>query len=299
MTTKQHAGTANSPSRTEASKRIFLNLFLLTVGSCICAVGINAILVPQKFISGGIIGIALVLHYLIPGLSLGLTYFLLNIPLILLGWFSVSRKFVYYSCFGMAIFSVATALINPSPIPIDNPILAAVLAGIICGAGGGLILRSRGSAGGIDILAVYLNRKWSIRIGLTSFLANALVLACGGFYFGVEQALYSLVTVYSSSKVLDYVLTGFNQRKSIYIISDHSQEIADQILGRLHRGVTFLKGVGGYSGSEKRIIFCIITMVELSKMKEIVFDIDPEAFVVVNDTLEVLGKRHGQINANE
>lgn len=298
MTTIQRTDTTNKASRSETLKRILLNLFLLTVGSCIFAVGINAILVPQKFISGGIIGIALVLHYLVPGLSLGLTYFLLNIPLILLGWFSVSRKFVYYSCFGMAVFSVATALILPPPIPIGNPILAAVLAGIICGAGGGLILRSRGSAGGIDILAVYLNRKWSIRIGITSFLANALVLAGGGFYFGVEQALYSLVAVYASSKVLDYVLTGFNQRKSIYIISEHSQEIADQILGRLHRGVTFLKGVGGYSGSEKKIIFCIITMIELSKMKEIVFDIDPEAFVVVNDTLEVLGKRHGQINAN-
>jgi uncharacterized membrane-anchored protein YitT (DUF2179 family) len=230
-------------------------------------------------------------------LSIGLTYFLLNIPLILIGWFSVSRKFVLYSCFGMAAFSLATALIVPPPIPIDNPILAAILAGIICGAGGGIILRSRGSGGGIDILAVFLNRKWSFRIGATTFLANALVLAGGGFCFGVEQALYSLVAVYTSSKVLDYVLTGFNQRKSIFIISDQSKEIADQILGRLHRGVTFLQGTGAYSGSEKKVVFCIITMIELSRLKDLVFDIDPNAFVVVNDTMEVLGKRHGKIIA--
>lgn len=298
MTTPRLEDTESKPRRTEALKRLLLNLFLLTAGSCIFAVGVNAILVPQKFISGGVIGVALVLHYLIPGLSIGLTYFLLNIPLILLGWFSVSRKFVLYTCFGMAAFSLATALIVPPPIPIDNPILAAILAGIICGAGGGIILRSRGSVGGIDILAVFLNRKWSFRIGATTFLANALVLTGGGFCFGVEQALYSLVAVYTSSKVLDYVLTGFNQRKSIFIISDYSQEIADQILGRLHRGVTFLQGTGAYSGSEKKVVFCIITLIELSRLKELVFDIDPNAFVVVNDTLEVLGKRHGKINAN-
>jgi uncharacterized membrane-anchored protein YitT (DUF2179 family) len=123
------------------------------------------------------------------------------------------------------------------------------------------------------------------------------VLAGGGFCFGVEPALYSLIAVHTSSKVLDYVLTGFNQRKSIFIISDQSKEIADQILGRLHRGVTFLLCTGAYSGSEKKVVFCIITMIELSRMKELVFDIDPNAFVVVNDTLEVLGKRHGKIIA--
>jgi uncharacterized membrane-anchored protein YitT (DUF2179 family) len=152
--------------------------------------------------------------------------------------------------------------------------------------------------GGVDILAVFLNRKWSFRIGATSFLANALVLTGGGFCFGVEQALYSLVAVYTSSKVLDYVLTGFNQRKSIFIVSNHSQDIADQILGRLHRGVTFLHGTGAYSGSEKKVVFCIITLIELSRLKDLVFDIDPNAFVVVNDTLEVLGKRHGKIHAD-
>jgi uncharacterized membrane-anchored protein YitT (DUF2179 family) len=197
----------------------------------------------------------------------------------MMGWLSVSRKFVLYSCFGMAVFSLATALIVPPPIPIDNPILAAILAGIICGTGGGIILRSRGSGGGIDILAVFLNRKWSFRIGATTFLANALVLVGDGFCFGVEQALYSLVAVYTSSNVIYYVLTGFNQRKSIFIILDQSKGIADQILGRLHRGATFLQGTGAYSGSEKKVVFCLITMIELSRLKELVFDIDPNALM--------------------
>ena len=253
------------PRRTVTLRRILQNLFLLTVGSCLFAVGINGLLVPHTFTSGGIIGISLILHYLTDWTSVGVAYFLLNIPLIILGWLSVSRTFVLYTCFG---------------------------------AGIGITLRSRGSAGGIDILAVFLNKKWSFRIGATTFLANALVLIAGGFCFGIEKALYSLIYVYTSSKVLDYVLTGFNQRKSILIISNSAREIADQILARLHRGATFLQGSGAYSGSEKQVILSIITLTELSKLKELVFDIDPDAFVVVNDTLEVLGKRHGNIRAD-
>jgi uncharacterized membrane-anchored protein YitT (DUF2179 family) len=295
MTSRPLPGSHATARRSISFKRLILNLFLLTAGSCIFAVGVNAILIPKKLLSGGAIGIALVLHYLIPKLNAGVVYFFLNIPLILLGWMSVSRTFVLYTCYGMAVFSLSTALVIPPPFPIENPILAAILAGIICGAGAGITLRSSGSAGGMDILAVYLNKKWGLRIGATSFLANALVLSAGGFCFGIEQALYSLVYVYTSSKVLDYVLTGFNQRKSILIISDHSQAIADQILTQLHRGATFLQGIGAYSGKEKQVVLSIITMTELSRMKELIFDIDPHAFVVVNDTLEVLGKRHGSM----
>ena len=286
------------PSRTVRLRRLLQNLVLLTVGSCLFAVGINGLLVPHTFTSGGIIGIALILHYLTDWTSVGIAYFLLNIPLIILGWLSVSRTFVLYTIYGMAVCSLAADFIVPTPFPVENPILAAVLAGIICGAGIGITLRSRGSAGGIDILAVFLNKKWSFRIGATTFLANALVLIAGGFCFGIEKALYSLIYVYTSSKVLDYVLTGFNQRKSILIISNSAREIADQILARLHRGATFLQGSGAYSGSEKQVILSIITLTELSKLKELVFDIDPDAFVVVNDTLEVLGKRHGSIRAD-
>lgn len=286
------------PKRTVMLSRVLQNLLLLTVGGCLFAVGINGLLVPHTFSSGGIIGISLIVHYLTDWTSVGTAYFLLNIPLIVLGWLSVSRTFVLYTCYGMAVCSLAADFIVPAPFPVENPILAAILAGIICGAGIGITLRSRGSAGGIDILAVFLNRKWSFRIGATSFLSNALVLTAAGFCFGIEKALYSLVYVYISSKVLDYVLTGFNQRKSILIISNHSREIADQILARLHRGATFLQGSGAYSGSEKQVILSIISLTELSKLKELVFDVDPDAFVVVNDTLEVLGRHHGHLRAD-
>ena len=297
MTTQELGNGLKSVSMQEKPsgrwKRICSNLFLLTAGSCIFAVGLNGILIPKELLSGGLVGVALVIHYLIPKLNTGLLYFLLNIPLLLLGWFSVSRRFILYTAYGMTAFSLAAGIIHPGVLNIQNPILAAILSGIICGFGVGVTLRSQGSGGGIDIVAVYLNMKMEFRIGVTYFLANALVLAAGAYFLDLEKALYSLVFVYTSAKVVDSVLTGFNQRKSILIISDHPELIAEQIMSRLNRGVTFLHGSGGYTGEHKEVIFSVITLTELARMKEMVFDVDPHAFVVINDTLEVLGKRHG------
>ncbi len=277
-------------------KRVFSNLFLMTVGSIIYAAGLNAILVPHQFLSGGVIGVALIIHYLAPSLDTGLVYFILNIPLIVLGWFTVSRRFIWYTAFGMVVFSLATWLIHPTVAKIENPILAAIFGGIVCGVGCGITLRTQGSAGGLDILSIYLNRRFGWRIGTVTSSVSGLVLTVGAFCFSLEKALYSLIYVFTTGRVLDAVLTGFNQRKSVMIVSNCPEEIANQILKRLHRGVTFLNGFGGYTGKRKRVIFSIITMVELSKLKEMVFDIDPDAFVVVNDTLEVLGHKHGSLH---
>ena len=279
----------------ESWKRIAGNLFLLTAGSIIYAAGINSIIIPQHFLSGGVMGVALIAHYLIPAINTGYAYFLLNIPLFLLGWFSISRRFILYSAYGMLSLSAIAAFGRFGTITIINPILAAILGGIVCGAGCGIILRSQGSTGGTDILSVYINKKFGLRIGNTATLVSAMVLGAGAISLSFEAALYSLIYVFTSGKVLDAVLTGFNQRKSVLIISDCHQEIASRILSGLHRGVTYIEGTGGYSGQEKRVIFSIITLPELSKLKQMVLDIDPDAFVVVNDTLEVLGHKHGEL----
>jgi uncharacterized membrane-anchored protein YitT (DUF2179 family) len=195
----------------------------------------------------------------------------------------------------MVMFSTTTGSIFPKFPHIENPILAAILGGIICGAGVGITLRSQGSGGGTEILLVYLRKKLGLRMGAMSFLFNALVLAVGAYFFSLERALYSLIFMYVSGKVMDSILTGFNQRKAILVITDCADAIAAQILNRLHRGATFIEGTGAYTGSSKKVIFSIITLTELSRMKELVFDIDPHAFMVVNDTLEVIGKRHGSM----
>lgn len=296
MQTQKNAGPVCLPAnKAESWKRIAWNLFLLTAGNLVYAIGINSVIIPQHFLSGGAMGVALIAHYFFPVLNAGYAYFLINIPLFLLGWFSISRKFILYSAYGMFSLSAMTAFIDVGVVPIANPMLAAIFGGIICGVGWGIALRSQGSAGGLDILAIYLNMRLGMRVGNTSTAVSAMVLAAGAWFLSVEAALYSLVYVFTSGKVLDSVITGFNQRKSLIIISDCHEAIAEQILTKLHRGVTFLEGQGAYTGQEKRVILSIISLTELSKLKQLVYDIDPSAFLVVNDTLEVIGYRHGTL----
>ncbi|MBU2488316.1 MAG: YitT family protein [Proteobacteria bacterium] len=276
-------------------RSVLSNVALITAGALLYAVGLNGILVPQKFIAAGFTGVALMLHYLWPVLGVGALYLILNLPLAILGFFGISRTFIAYSILGIGIFSAAAALVKVPAFPIGDPFLAAILAGVICGAGGGLILRSRGSAGGLDILSVYIHMKWSLRIGGVVAMLNAVVLTAGALVFDLTLALYSLVFVYVSGRVTDAVITGFNRKKVVMIVSDRSREISDLILASMDRGVTLLHGMGGYSGQDKEVIMSVITLTELAKMKDLVFSLDPAAFVVVNDTLEVLGTRHGSL----
>lgn len=275
-------------------KTIGFNLALIMTGSVICVIGINALVIPFNFLSGGVVGMSILAHYLVPSLPVGWIYLLLNIPLALVGWRHISRRFMVYSVIGMVFFSVAAATIQP-PVPdLQDPMLSALFAGVICGTGAGLILRSVGSAGGFDILVIYLNKRFGLRIGAVIFLLNAAVLLAGGLIYDLEMLLYSIVCLYSSSRTADAVISGFNQRKSMMVISDHADTIARTILADKGRGVTFLKGEGAFTGSPKKVIFTITGITELSKMKELIWQEDPNAFMVINDTLEVLGKRHGR-----
>lgn len=271
-----------------------LNLTLICVGSIICVIGMNGLLIPFNLLSGGLVGISILFHYLLPFMDIGWIYFFLNIPFAVLGWCTISRRFMAYTLFGMLFFSFAAATIHPEFPQIKDPMLAAIFAGVICGFGGGLILRSIGSAGGMDILAIYLNKRFGFRIGAINFAFNAGILTAGAFLYDIQMLLYSVISLYAGSRVVDAVLTGFNSRKSLMVISDRAGEIADKILADKGRGVTFLKGEGAFTHTEKKVIFTITAMTELSKMKELVFTIDPNAFLVVNDTLEVLGSRHGR-----
>jgi uncharacterized membrane-anchored protein YitT (DUF2179 family) len=275
-------------------RAIAANLGLIAAGSIIYTVGINGVLIPKGFLSGGVLGLAVLTHYLLPFTAVGLVYLVLNVPLIFLGWTHISRRFVLYSLFGLLFFSASLSIIQP-PIPdISDPILAAILAGVICGTGAGLILRSLGSTGGMDILGIYLNKRFGFRIGSVLFASNALVLAAGAYLYDIQMSLYSVIFLFASGKVTDAILTGFNRRKALLIISENSENIGQKILTQIGRGVTYLKGEGAFTKKEKNIIFTITTLTELPKMKELILEEDPEAFIVVNDTLEVLGKRHGR-----
>ena len=264
----------------------------MCAGSVLIGVGINGILIPHRFVSGGVTGLSLLLHYLVPSLSVALIYVVANVPLFLSGWFFVSRRFFLYSIVGTLLFSGAVAWVDVT-VPVHDKLLAAILAGIIMGAGSGIILKSLGSAGGTDILSVILLQRFSIRLGTTRLAFNISVLAGSALLFSLEDALYTLIYLYVSARIVDLVITGLSQRKAIFIISPQWEEISRGILREIHRGVTILRGEGGYSQHEQKILYTVLTFRELATLKAIVRRSDPDAFVVVTDTTEVMGHRIG------
>ncbi|MGD0169225.1 MAG: YitT family protein [Smithella sp.] len=276
----------------ENIRQFLWNLILITTGSCICALAVNGILIPRKFVSSGVTGIALIFHYIIPYLPVSVLYLLFNVPLFALGWKYVSRRFFIYSIIGTAVFSAAVEWIV-IPIQVQDPLLCSLLAGIIMGVGVGIILRSAGSSGGTDIISVMVQTRFSIRLGYTVLAFNSIVLAASAMLFSLEIALYTLIYMYVSSHILDLVVTGLSQRKSVMIISKSQGDIIIRILKELNRGVTVIKGQGGYSGEPEDIIYTVIAFRDLASMKRLINKIDPHAFVVFSDTAEVMGYRIG------
>lgn len=271
---------------------ILWNLLLITVGCLLCAVAIKGILIPKEFLAGGVTGLSILIHYVLPSLPVGVIYFILNIPLFFIGWMFVGHRFFWYSIAGVVIFS--TILFLPYPlIPINDMILAALTAGIITGVGSGIILRSLGSAGGLDILSVILFKKFSIRPGTFVLAFNALLITGAAFRIPLEMVIYTLIFMYVTSYCVNMVVTGLSQRKAIMIISPQWRAIADEIMKRMQRGVTVVRGEGGYSGDEVRILYSVVTFSELSRYKQMIRNLDPQAFVVVTETLEVMGKGIG------
>lgn len=273
-------------------RQVIWNLMLLTLGSVLCAAAINGILIPHQFFAGGFTGVALIIHYFFPSSPIWMLYFILNIPLYALGWMFVGRRFFLYSIAGVLIFSTALALPYVS-LPVYDKILSAILAGIIIGVGSGIILRSLGSAGGLDILSVILLKRFSIRLGSSILAFNALVLASGAMFFSLEMALYTLVYLYVNSSMVNLVVMGLSQRKAVYIISPQWEKISKEIQEKIQRGVTIIGGRGGHTGMEEQILYTVITFRELARLKQMISAIDPDAFVVVTDTLEVMGQRIG------
>ena len=271
---------------------ILWNLLLISVGCFLCAAAIKGLLIPKEFLAGGVTGLSLLIHYLLPSLPLGAIYFILNIPLFFIGWMFVGPRFFWYSVAGVIIFSAVMFLPYPV-IPINDMILAALTAGIITGVGSGIILRSLGSAGGLDILSVVLFKKYSIRPGTFVLAFNALLMTGAAFRIPLEMIIYTLIFMYVTSYCVNMIVTGLSQRKAIMIISPQWQAIADEIMNSMQRGVTMVRGSGGYTGQEVQILYSVVTFSELSRFKQLIRNIDPQAFVVVTETLEVMGRGIG------
>jgi uncharacterized membrane-anchored protein YitT (DUF2179 family) len=265
------------------------NLLLITAGSVLFGIGVNGIALPHNFISGGFSGLALLVYYWTGLLSPGTIYFGMNIPIFILGWRYVSRRFFGYSLYGMTALTLVIDLIHLQ-INVHDPMLAALAGGCLIGAGSGIIFHSLGSAGGNDIIAVILNQRYNVRIGTFFFVFNIALFAFSLGRLPVDLVLFSLAMSFVTSQVMEYILNISNQRKMALIISDMSEMIASEVLSRLGRGVTVLQGRGAYTDRKKEVLLSVVHTYQLKRLEELVFSIDDRAFVILGNTFNVLGE---------
>lgn len=274
-----------------SSKILFARkIIMVMIGAMIMAVGLELFLVPNQIMDGGIVGISIIISHLL-SLPLGLFIFVLNIPFIFLGYKQLGKTFAILTGIGITTLSVTTiGLHNLEPFTTDS-LLATVFGGIVLGVGVGIVIRYGGSLDGTEILAILFNRKLPFSVGEIVMFMNVIIFSAAGFIFSWQQAMYSIMAYYIASKMIDVVIQGLEESKSIYIISDETDEIGQAIMDRLGRGVTFLHGEGAYTGDNKKVVFTVITRIEESKLKTIVEEIDPHAFLAIGNIAEVSGGR--------
>ncbi|OIK09006.1 YitT family protein [Bacillus sp. MUM 13] len=271
-------------------RQILQRGLLITLGAVLMSVGLEIFLVPNNVIDGGITGISIMLSYL-TGLKLGVFIFVLNLPFFFIGYKQIGKTFAISTLFGIFILSISTALLHPVPAFTQDILLATIFGGIILGVGVGIVIRYGGSLDGTEILAILANKKVPFSVGEIIMFFNLFILGSAGFVFSWDRAMYSILAYFAAYKTMDIVIAGLDESKSIWIISDEYEEIGEAILNRLGRGVTYLTGEGAYSGDNKKVIFCVINRLEEAKLKDIVTNFDPSAFLAVGDIAEVRGGR--------
>jgi uncharacterized membrane-anchored protein YitT (DUF2179 family) len=267
--------------------------FLITCGALLQALALRLFLVPADLVSGGVSGLAqLINHY--TGWPIGVMILVGNAPLFLLGWrFLGGPLFIARTAFAVLAVSFFTDLLVfflPANGLTDDLLLNTLYGGVISGVGYGLVYRGRGTSGGSDILARILNHWRSIPISHCYLLVDSVVILAAGLTFGWKNALYALVLLYVSGIAAEGVTEGPNLMRTAMIITTCPREIADQILGDLERGVTFLDGKGGYTGADRTILYCVISRAEVGQIKSLVHQVDPKAFMVIGQAHEVLGE---------
>ncbi|GKU81647.1 YitT family protein [Niallia sp. NCCP-28] len=282
---------ANKPQHKVLPKKVLAQrAFFIIVGSILMGIGIEEFLVPNQVLDGGIVGISIILSHLLH-FKLGYFIFLLNIPFFYIGYKQIGKTFAFSTLLGITVLSITTIMLHDVPVFTNDLLLATVFGGIILGFGVGIVLRFGGSLDGTEILALLFSKKLPFSVGEIIMFFNVFIFICAGFVFSWNRAMYSLIAYFIAFKVIDIVIAGLDESKSVWIISDNSDIIGETIIARLGRGVTYLKGEGAYTGDNKKVIFCVINRLEEAKLKTIVEELDPAAFLAVANIAEVRGGR--------
>lgn len=283
---------------TNQTKGLFRELWTLLSGSALFALAMNLFLTPKNIVMGGVSGLAVILHHLIPILPIGAAIVFINIPLFLMNLRTSGKSFLLRTAAGVLLTSFFTDLTQFLPAASDDSLLCAILGGVLMGAGTGLLLSRGFTTGGTDLVAWWLlprlqkKKRGASRLSMGNliFLADAAVVLLSALVFrSFEGIFHSVISIYASSRVMDAILAGAKSAKAILIFSGAVSAISGQIHESMKRGTTLLRAVGGYTGKEKNALLCVVSREELYWIRKLIFAEDPAAFVLILDAAEVLG----------
>ena len=270
------------------------------LGSALFALGFDLFLLPHDLNAGGVSGLAMVIHKLLPFASVGIIQIIINLPLFLLGGMKIGRKFFVGSLLGLAASSLFIDLFSGLPTPQSEPLLGLIYGSLLCGAGIGVVFASGTSTGGSDILVRLLKLKLkNVPVGqICLFIDLAVALLTGVAFGDVTKTLYTGVTVFLTTKIMDAVIYRFDYSKVALIVTAQYEAVAKAVGDKLSRGTTYLYGEGAYTGKQTKVVLVAIKRQQLAELKELVTDIDPNAFVILQEAHQVLGDGFARYSKN-
>ncbi|MFD3445649.1 YitT family protein [Microbacteriaceae bacterium 4G12] len=262
------------------------NLLGVIIGSLLVAFAFNMFLIPHKILSSGISGIAIIIGFLTP-FNTGIVNFVLNVPILIMGYMGLGKKFVSYTVLSVIVLSAGMYFIPVHPVATEA-LLCSLFGGVIAGVGIGIVLNCCGSTGGFDVIGMLVSRKWDIPLGGFLIILNAVVIFISGFFFNWDSALNSMLSIYITGKVIDMIHTK-HRKLTLMIVTSQAEELKQRLLESVVRGITLLEGEGAYSSEKKRVLMTVIAREELIGIKSLISETDPQAFVNITETVEVLG----------
>jgi uncharacterized membrane-anchored protein YitT (DUF2179 family) len=272
------------------------NYVLIVIGTFLMAAAVNMVYEPMDMVTGGFSGLAIVIQDVTKnmwsnGIPIWLTNACLNIPLFIVAWFVKGRHFIQKTLFATVCFTVGLYIIPSFDLIYNDYLLAAVFGGTISGIGLGLVFSTSTSTGGTDLLGMlFQTRLKYYSVAQLLFVIDGIIVLLGALVFGLNTALYAVIAVFITSKVIDAMLEGVRFAKMVFIISEQYVEISDEILNRMRRGATALSATGMYSKKDKKVLLCAVSKKEIVKLTDIVAKVDPQAFIIITDAREVMGE---------
>ena len=266
-----------------------MDFLAIILGSALWVFAVDAIVIPNDLLSGGLTGIAIMINYALPVVPVSIMVYALNIPVLLWAIRDITPRFIVYTVFAVTIQSIFLEAFKNLPSYTGDIMLACIFGGLIAGIGAGLIIRYRGSSGGSDVVGIIIKKRFGYSVGTVGNIVNAVIIGLSSILYGLEIAMYTFIFIAVCNLATDKTIEGLSKRYSAMIISEKPRELKDEIFQRVHRGVTFIDGSGAFSGVRRQIIFCVVNQYELATLKEIIHDVDPRAFMSLSETKEVYG----------